>query len=99
LTVTAKQAVTCLGNAAAVLCVASGAFGRYGYAMIWVRLVVGVLVGLLGLVWVGQGFDLLKGSVMTGQMQWAVIGVVLILLAAWLLWGVARERGWVGSAS
>jgi hypothetical protein len=72
---------------------------RYGNPMTWVRLVLGVLLGLLGLVWVGQGFNLLKGSVMTGQMQWAVIGVVLILLAAWLLWGVARERGWVRSAS
>ena len=67
--------------------------------MTWVRLILGVLLGLLGLVWVGQGLNLLKGSVMTGQMQWAVIGVVLILLAAWLLWGVARERGWVRSAS
>jgi hypothetical protein len=61
--------------------------------MIWVRLVGGILLGLIGLVWVGQGLNLIKGSMMTGQLQWAVIGVVLILVAAWLLWGFVRARG------
>jgi len=61
--------------------------------MTWVRLVVGIVLGLLGLVWVGQGLNLIKGSMMTGQPQWAVIGVVLIFVAAWLLWGVFRARG------
>lgn len=65
--------------------------------MIWVRLVAGIVLGLIGLVWVGQGLNLIKGSVMTGQAQWAVIGVVLILVAAWLLWGVTRARGRVRS--
>jgi hypothetical protein len=77
----------------------SDAVTGYGSAMTWVRLGVGILLGLLGLVWVGQGFNLIKGSMMTGQVQWAVIGVVLILLAVWLLWGVARDRGWLRSAS
>jgi len=67
--------------------------------MRWVKLVVGILLGLIGLVWVGQGLNLIKGSVMTGQLQWAVIGAVLIVLAAWLLWGFARERGLVKSRS
>jgi hypothetical protein len=67
--------------------------------MTWVRLIVGILLGLVGLVWLGQGLNLIKGSMMTGQAQWAVIGVVLIIVAAWLVWGAARARGWVGSTS
>jgi hypothetical protein len=63
--------------------------------MRWVKLVVGILLGLIGLVWVGQGLNLIKGSGMTGQLQWAVIGAVLIVIAAWLLWGFARDRAQV----
>ncbi len=59
----------------------------------WIKVIVGVLVGLLGLVWLGQGLNLIKGSFMTGQAQWAVIGVVLILVAAWLLWSAIQQRG------
>lgn len=58
----------------------------------WVKLIAGVLIGLLGLVWVGQGLNLIKGSFMTGQGQWAVIGVVLILVAAWLVWNAIQQR-------
>jgi hypothetical protein len=61
--------------------------------MAWVRLIAGILLGLLGLVWLGQGLNLIKGSMMTGQPQWAVVGAVLIVLAAWLLWGFFRLRG------
>jgi hypothetical protein len=67
--------------------------------MTWVRLIVGILLGLLGLVWVGQGLNLIKGSMMTGQLQWAVIGVVLLVVAAWLVWGAARARGWLRSTT
>jgi len=58
----------------------------------WARLVVGILLGLIGLVWIGQGLNLIKGSMMTGQVQWAVIGLILVLVAAWLLWGFLRAR-------
>ncbi len=65
--------------------------------MTWLRLAVGVLVGLVGLVWLGQGLNLIKGSLMTGQPQWATIGSVLVVVAAWLLWGAVRARGWFRS--
>jgi hypothetical protein len=60
--------------------------------MLWLKLIGGALLGLLGLVWVGQGLNLIKGSFMTGQAQWAVIGIVLILVAAWLVWSALQER-------
>lgn len=65
--------------------------------MIWLRLGAGVLVGLLGLVWLGQGLNVIKGSFMTGQPQWAMVGAVLVLVAAWLIWGAVHARGRVRS--
>jgi hypothetical protein len=60
--------------------------------MLWLRLVGGIVLGLLGLVWLGQGLNLIKGSFMTGQTQWAIIGAILILFAAWLIYGALRAR-------
>jgi hypothetical protein len=59
--------------------------------------IAGVLCLLVGLVWIGQGTNLLPSSFMSGQPQWAIIGVVLVLVGAWLLWTLARGRGSVGS--
>ena len=49
--------------------------------------VFGVLLLLLGLVWIGQGLGYIKGSFMTGELFWfwvglgcAVIGTALIAL-------------------
>jgi len=61
--------------------------------MIWAKLIAGILVGLLGIVWLGQGVGLIRGSFMTGQAMWAIIGAVLIVFAVWLLWSTFRSRG------
>ena len=58
----------------------------------WLRLAAGILIGLLGLVWLGQGLNLIKGSFMTGQTQWAIIGAILLVVAAWLIYGALRAR-------
>jgi hypothetical protein len=60
--------------------------------MMWLRLIGGVLIGLLGLVWLGQGLNLIKGSFMTGQTQWAIVGAVLVVVAAWLIYGAVRAK-------
>jgi hypothetical protein len=57
----------------------------------WFRLVGGVLVLLLGMVWIGQGLDVIKGSGMSGHGQYAVAGVVVALCGLWLLWGPLQE--------
>ncbi len=59
--------------------------------MRWIRIAVGVLCALLGLVWLGQGLNLIKGSFMTGQMQWAIVGALLLIVAVWLLWGALKR--------
>ena len=59
--------------------------------MTWVRGIAGVVCVLIGLGWIGQGIGLLPGSMMSGQIQWAVIGAVLLVLGVWLLWGLRRR--------
>ena len=53
-----------------------------------VLLVVGILLDLLGSIWMLQGMNVLPGSFMTGQPFWAgagavavVVGMVLVILA------------------
>jgi len=39
-----------------------------------VRLIVGILLVLMGGIWILQGINVLPGSFMTGQVRWAVYG-------------------------
>jgi hypothetical protein len=60
--------------------------------MAWLKGIVGALLVLIGVVWLGQGVGFLPGSFMTGQMMWAIIGLVLLVVGGWLLWSVVRAR-------
>jgi ABC-type nickel/cobalt efflux system permease component RcnA len=58
------------------------------------RFVLPVVLVAVGLVWIGQGLGLLRGSsFMVDDVRWAVIGVVLVVVGAWLAW---RRREAVG---
>jgi hypothetical protein len=52
--------------------------------------VVGVVFVLAGLVWIGQGLNMIKGSFMTGDPWYALLGLVVGLVGLWLLWSMAR---------
>ncbi len=53
--------------------------------------IAGALMVLLGCVWFLQGINVLPGSFMTGQIQWAVYGGVLAIAGVVvILW--ARRR-------
>ena len=54
-------------------------------------IVVGVLMLLVGLVWIGQGLGYIKGSFMTGDVKWFWIGLVLIVVGL-VLGGVGVLR-------
>jgi hypothetical protein len=41
--------------------------------------IVGVLLLLLGSIWILQGTNVLAGNAMSGQMRWAVRGVILFV--------------------
>jgi uncharacterized membrane protein HdeD (DUF308 family) len=59
----------------------------------WVRGVPGVVLFLLGALWVLQGVNVLHGSGMSGHGQYAVLGVVTLLLGVALLaWAVVVRR-------
>jgi hypothetical protein len=47
---------------------------------------------LVGVVWIGQGVGLIRGSFMTGQIEWSVIGGIVAAVAALALWWTARPR-------
>lgn len=60
--------------------------------MQWVKGIVGVVFLLIGLLWIGQGLNVLPGSQMSGQTGWAVAGLVGVVAGAWLLWSLLRAR-------
>ncbi len=56
------------------------------------RTLVSVICLLVGLVWIGQGLNLIQGSFMTGQRTWSVVGIVLVAFAVLQLALLARAR-------
>jgi hypothetical protein len=55
-----------------------------------VRLIAGALLVVVGAVWFLQGIDVIKGSFMTGQPTWALLGAVCAIAGSWLLIGARR---------
>jgi len=55
------------------------------------RWLVGVVVILVGLVWIGQGVGAIGGSFMSGEAVWAVIGAMMVVLGLALLRGARRR--------
>ena len=55
--------------------------------MRWVRRIVGAVLCVVGVVWIGQGIGWIGGSFMTGQGFWGVMGILS------LLFGVVVLRG------
>jgi drug/metabolite transporter (DMT)-like permease len=49
------------------------------------RLIAGLVLGLIGVLWLGQGVGLIGGSPMSGSAIWAVIGAALLVVAAVIL--------------
>lgn len=64
--------------------------------MMWVRGIGGVALLLLGAIWILQGVNVLHGSGMSGHVQFAVLGLIVILFAAWLLNGLRRAGARAG---
>ena len=48
------------------------------------RVVAGV-IGAVGLIFIGQGLGWIPGSYMSGDPTWAVVGAVMVVIAAVLI--------------
>lgn len=61
-------------------------------------LVAGVVALLIGGLWIGQGLNLIHGSVMTGDRTWFYIGIVVATVGVVLLGlGSRRPHGGAGT--
>jgi hypothetical protein len=47
-----------------------------------IRTVIAVVLFLVGAVWIGQGIGVIGGSAMSGSSFWAIVGAVLVIVAA-----------------
>ena len=56
----------------------------------WTRGIVGTVLLLVGVVWIGQALDVIHGSGMSGHGVWALIGAVFALVGLALLRSAAR---------
>jgi len=54
--------------------------------------IVGALLILVGSVWVLQGVNILPGSFMTGQIQWAINGAIAIALGIAVILFARRRK-------
>ncbi len=54
--------------------------------------IVGVLFSLMGAIWFLQGINVLPGSFMTGQIQWAIYGGLALIVGIGLIVFANRRR-------
>jgi len=54
--------------------------------------VISVLVFLAGLVFFLQGVNILPGSYMTGDPQWAINGALMMVMSSSLFWFTRRSK-------
>jgi hypothetical protein len=50
-----------------------------------VRIVLGIVLFLIGLLWIGQGVGIIAGSMMSGQAIYALLGLLCVVVGVWLL--------------
>jgi hypothetical protein len=60
--------------------------------MRWVWIILGVLLVVVGAVWTLQGLNMLKGSQMSGNTTWAIVGPIVAVVGLIALLGGARRR-------
>jgi multisubunit Na+/H+ antiporter MnhB subunit len=53
--------------------------------MRWILRILGGLLVLVGTIWILQGFNILPGSFMTGQLVWARNGALLAIAGVLML--------------
>ena len=52
----------------------------------------GILLAIVGATWILQGINVLPGSVMTGQIQWAIYGGIAVAVGIVLFLYARRKK-------
>lgn len=65
--------------------------------MMWLKVAIGAIAIIIGLVWIGQGLNIIHGSGMSGHPAFSVLGLILVLVGAWLLVRAQRARAGAGT--
>lgn len=55
------------------------------------KFIAGALI-LVGVIWFLQGINVLPGSYMTGNPQWAINGAIAVVIGIGLFWFLNRKR-------
>ena len=66
--------------------------GEQVYNMKWILSITAVLIFLAGLVFFLQGINVLPGSYMTGDPQWAINGGIMMVIGAGLFFFANRRK-------
>lgn len=49
-------------------------------------MILGVILALVGVVWILQGFNILLGSMMSGQILYGILGIALLVIGVVLVY-------------
>ena len=60
--------------------------------MKWILIIIGIVFILVGLVWILQGVNVLPGSVMSGNLLYTALGLVLDVIGIGLIIFGGRRR-------
>lgn len=55
------------------------------------KIFAGLLIAV-GMIWILQGVNILPGSFMTGDPQWAINGAITAAVGAGLFWFASRKK-------
>jgi hypothetical protein len=58
----------------------------------WVRGIAGLVMCIVGAIWILQGVGVLEGSFMTGQSQYTALGSIVLAVGLGLVAWAARVR-------
>lgn len=59
--------------------------------MFTIAKIFAALLILSGIIWILQGVNILPGSFMTGDPQWAINGAITAVIGAGLFWFASRK--------
>lgn len=65
--------------------------------MTWLRGFGGGVLLVLGILWIAQGLNIVRGSGMSGHGIFAILGLAAAIVGVALLWSLTRTSGAVGA--